>query len=208
MRLLTVLLAAALAADARVVVGEFSTGALYGWEEKSFEGHTRYMLVTDEGRRALQARSRAAASGLFKRIHVDLRETPYLNWSWKVEETLGEIEERRKQGDDYPARVYVVFSGGLLFWRTRAVNYVWSSSQAKGARWLNAYTDNAGMIAVQAGAEAAGEWVAQRRDVREDYRRLFGEDVRFADAVAIMTDTDDTGKAATAYYGDIYFSAQ
>lgn len=206
-RALTIAAVTALAAGAQVVVGDFSAGSLRGWEEKRFEGETRYELVTGDGRRVLRAESRDAASGLYRKVRIDLHETPYLNWSWKVEDTLGEVDERSRGGDDYPARVYIVFSGGLFFWRTRAVNYVWSSSQPRGASWANAYTDNARMIAVRSGPEESGEWVTERRNVREDYRRLFGEDVRFADAVALMTDTDNTGRSATAYYGDIYFSS-
>lgn len=206
-RLPAVMIALVLAAGSTVVVGNFSAGDLDGWEEKRFEGETRYELVGHNGHRVLRAESRGAASGLYKKVRIDLRETPYLHWSWKVQDTLGETDERSRGGDDYPARVYVVFSGGFFFWRTRAVNYVWSSNQPRGASWPNAYTDNARMIAVRSGAGEAGKWVTERRNVREDYRQLFGDDVRFADAVALMTDTDNTGRAATAYYGDIYFSA-
>ncbi|MDZ4154108.1 DUF3047 domain-containing protein, partial [Methylicorpusculum sp.] len=34
----------------------------------------------------------------------------------------------------------------------------------------------------------------------------FGEDIRYIDAVAIMSDSDDSQGKVTAYYGDIYFS--
>ena len=64
------------------------------------------------------------------------------------------------------------------------------------------------MIAVQSGTDHIGRWMMQSRDVRADYRRLFGEEPGRVDAVAIMTDTDNTGAAATAWYGDIWFSAR
>ena len=50
--------------------------------------------------------------------------------------------------------------------------------------------------------------VTERRNVRADFRELFGESVRYVDAVAIMTDTDNTGGTAVAYYGDITFSSE
>ncbi len=213
--LFLILLPAILGAGAPVVVGNFSAGTLDGWDEESFAGHTDYQLVTRDGRQVLQARSQAAASGLFRKVRIDLTRTPYLNWSWKIENTLkydpgsaqGIPDERSKQGDDYPARIYVVFSGGLLFWKTKALNYVWSSSQQQGANWANAYTSNARMIAVQGGDESAGLWVSEQRNIREDFKLLFGKDVRYVDAVAVMTDTDNTGSEALAWYGDIYFSA-
>lgn len=206
--ILLILPAPPLAAGGRIVVAAFSSGDLQGWQEEEFSGETRYTLVSDDGRRVLAAESRGTASGLYRTLRVDLHKTPYLHWSWKVANTLDGVNERSREGDDYPARVYVVFSGGLFFWRTRAINYVWSSNQPEGAEWPNAYADNARMIAVRSGDRQVGRWVTERRNVLEDYRRLFGEDIRYADAVAIMTDTDNSGQAARAFYGDIYFSEE
>lgn len=200
-------LSIAQAADARVTVAAFSRDDLDGWVEKRFAGRTDYRLVDDNGKRVLKAQARAAASGLYKRLPIDLEKTPFLHWSWKVTNVLGPVVETTKAGDDYPARVYVVFSG-RFFWQTRALNYVWSSNQPEGSMWPNAFTSNARMISVRSGAAHLGQWLTERRDVRADYRRAFGEDVVRADAVAIMTDTDNSGGTASAFYGDIYFSGQ
>lgn len=191
---------------ATVNVGDFANHGLDDWQRRSFQGETDYELVDVDGEQVLKAESRAAASGLYRKQTIDLTRTPWLNWRWKVKNTLGDINERSKSGDDYPARVYVVFSGGVAFWRTRTVVYVWSSNQPVGSEWKNAYTDHARVIALQSGDGKAGQWIAEKRDVREDYRRLFGEDVEEADAVAIMTDTDNTGGSATAWYADIRFT--
>jgi len=196
-----------LAGSARIDVGRFSQGDLTGWQPKTFKGETRYVLSTDGERMALYADSRASASGLYRKTHIDLTQTPYLHWSWKIGNRLGRNDERTRDGDDYPARVYVVFSGGLFFWRTRAINYVWSSNQPVGSVWPNAFTGNAGMVAVESGSTGIGKWVSERRDIRADYRNLFGKEPDSADAVALMTDTDNTGLSATAWYGDIWFAA-
>ncbi|MCB1678996.1 MAG: DUF3047 domain-containing protein [Halioglobus sp.] len=191
----------------RLEVARFSAADLSGWEEKHFAGETRYQLRDNSGRHALCAHSEAAASGLFKKIDVDLERTPYLHWSWKVDTLVDGGDERRKQGDDYPARIYVVFSGGLFFWRTRAVNYVWSRSEPPGSAWPNAFTANAQMIAVRSGTEELGQWLSERRDVKADYRRLFGSEAGTIAAVALMTDSDNTKSTAAACYGDIWFAA-
>lgn len=191
-----------------LLVADFESGDLSGWEGKEFKGRTFYSVVDSGGKKALEARSSSAASGMYREVKIDLAKTPYLNWSWKVENTFPGVNEKSKSGDDYPARVYVVFSGGILFWKTRALNYVWSSHQPVGSSWPNAYTKNAVMMAVRSGKRDTGRWVRQKRNVREDFRRLFGEDVSKADAVAIMTDTDNSGRSATAYYGNIFFSSE
>jgi len=191
----------------RLEVARFSAADMSGWKKKSFVGETRYRLREDGDKQALYADSRAAASGLFREIEVDLDQMPYLHWTWKVENLVNGGDERGKQGDDYAARIYVVFSGGLLFWRTRAINYVWSSRESPGSTWPNAFTANAQMIAVRSGPESLGTWLSERRDVKADYQRLFGSEPGKIVAVALMTDTDNTKSAAVAWYGDIWFAA-
>ncbi len=191
-----------------VMVGPFSKEIIKGWDEKSFRGHTEYALIQQDGRSVLAAKSNSAASGLFKKIDIDLERTPYLNWSWKIDHVLAAANERSKKGDDYPARVYVVFSSGPSFWKTRTLNYVWSSNQTVNAEWPNAFTGSAHMIAVEGGREQVGQWRSYRRNVREDFKKYFGEDLVQAHAVAIMTDTDNTDQDASAYYGDIFFTSQ
>jgi hypothetical protein len=100
----------------------------------------------------------------------------------------------------------VVISGGLFFWRTRALNYVWSGSQPVGSTWPNAFTGNAVMVAIRSGDQGLKQWQHERVNLREDLKRYLDKDYTHIDAVAIMTDTDNSGREATAYYGEIYFS--
>ena len=183
-------------------------GDVAGWEEKVFEGRTLYETVRRDGRTVIRATSRGTASGLFLRRRIDLEETPILRWSWRVEGTLGDIDERTRAGDDYSAKVYVIRLHPVFVWRARAVIYVWASTRVPGETWRNAYTDSSRHVAVRSGDAHAGQWVDERRDVRADFRELFGESVRHVDAVAIMTDTDNTGGGAVAYYGDIVFTSE
>jgi hypothetical protein len=206
------LLTSALAAEPeahRVTVATFSAGSLAGWKEESFAGNTEYRLLTspDGGPTALRARTRDAASGLYREVRIDLTRTPWLHWSWRVEDVYRGLDESRKEGDDYPARLYVVVSGGLLFWNTRALSYVWSSSRPVGSHWPNAYTANARLLAVESGPERLGHWRHYRRNLREDWLQLFGEEIDEIDALALMSDSDNGGQSADAWYGDIWFSA-
>ena len=189
-------------------VAVLRNGDTSAWEEKVFSGKTVYEQVTVDGRTVVRATSRGTASGLFRKLRIDLEKTPILEWTWRVEGTLGDIDERTREGDDYSARVYVIRSDPVFFWRTRAVNYVWASTRKVGETWPNAYTDGARHIAVQSGDALAGQWLAERRNVRADFKALFGKDVRYVDAVAIMSDTDNTKGSAVAYYGDVTFASE
>ncbi len=177
------------------------------WERQEFKGITRYEIKTSGNRVYLHATSNGTASGLVRKISVDLAKTPYINWSWRVNQVFSGIDETHREGDDYPARIYIVISGGLFFWRTRAINYVWASQQPIGSVWPNAYAHQATMIAIRSGSTNTGSWVEEKRNVLEDVKRYIGEDVMRIDAVAIMTDTDNTGKSGSADYGNIYFSS-
>lgn len=195
------------AAD-KLVIGSFSSATLAGWESKEFKGVTNYQLIDLAGNKVLKAESEGTASGLFKKQRVDLRKTPFMNWRWRIEKRLGKLNEQTKSGDDYAARVYVVISGGLAFWRTRAINYVWASTSSKGQIWPNAFAgDHAMMIALRSASDETGTWYSEKRNIPDDLKRHFGEDIRYIDAVAVMTDTDNSKSSSMSYYGDIVFSA-
>ena len=198
------------AADQRIIVGAFSQGSMAGWDQKVFKGETDYSLVYDSEKRStvLQAASRAAASGRFQKINVDLTKTPFLNWSWKVSEALVGIDETAKAGDDYSARVFVIVERGIMGWSTLSVNYVWANQHPAGSAWPSPFTSHVRLLAVDSGSKGLNAWITHKRNVRADLREQFGEDIVSVDAVALMTDTDNSGGRAQAYYGDIWFSAE
>ncbi|MDO9269846.1 MAG: DUF3047 domain-containing protein [Methylobacter sp.] len=205
--LLTVLVMQDLAAEPILPLGEFSRNRLDGWERKDFKGETRYRLQTVDGVVVLQAESHASGSGLFKEQRIDLEQTPFLNWSWRIADRLSGLNEQSKPGDDYAARIYVVVKGGLAFWQTKAINYVWAGNTGKDTVWPNAFAgDHAMMIALRGPEAALNVWHSEKRNVRADLQKLFGEDLNAIDAVALMTDTDNSGGHVSAYYGDIWFS--
>jgi hypothetical protein len=192
---------------AQLAIGKFSSGDLSGWNEQTFRGKakTTYQLVSDNGRLALKAQSRSAASGLLTKTDQDPRKHPILRWSWKVEQTLKKEDVTKKTGDDFAARVYVVFPRNF-FWQTRAINYVWAARLPKNSGVPDPYTANAMIVAVESGQEKVGKWVTEERNIYEDYKRLFKEEPQLLGAVAIMTDTDDTGEEVTAWFGDIFLA--
>ena len=150
----------------------------------------------------VKATSRASASALYYEINFDPRDYPILTWRWKVDRVLTKGDALKKEGDDYAARVYVVFPS-FLFWRTRAINYIWANKLPRGQIVPNAFTSNAMMIAVRGGSGEVGRWGEEKRNIVKDYQRCFGQDPPSVGAVAIMTDTDNTEEEAMGWYGPI-----
>ena len=140
--------------------------------------HTRYTVVPEGEGFVLRAQADASASALYRRLDLDPREPRMLSWRWKVEGVLAHSEPRRKSGDDYAARVYV------------------------GFRYDPA---TAGVCIAQSDAGLAGTWVTESHDIYADYRRIVGGggEAPRIEGIALMTDTDDTGERAVAYYDTI-----
>lgn len=194
-------------ANEQQAIGKFSVGDLTGWSDKVFKGKTSYSLASEDGISILKAHSVKAASGLIKKVSIDSKKYPVLRWSWKISHTLKKEDISKKSGDDFVARVYVVFPR-TFFWRMRAINYVWAARMPKDSIAPSPYTTNSRIVAVESGEEKAGIWVSEERNIHEDYRRIFGEEPPRLGAIAVMTDTDDTQDEATAWYGDIFLASQ
>lgn len=212
-------------------VGKFSAsepgGRLpEGWKPLTFKkipALTTYELVRDGEHVVIKATSNASASGLTKEVNIDPKEFPILQWRWKVENLLKNSDATRKDGDDYPARLYITFAydpdkvslgkklkykaGQVLFGDIPigAINYVWERKVPVGSIIDNAYTDFVKMVVVESGPQNLGIWVKESRNIYEDYKKSFREEPPLINGVAIMSDTDNTKEQATAYYGDIVF---
>jgi len=188
--------------ERKILLDDYKQGLSPKWKKESFQGETQYTVVTDRGQPCIRAHSVNSASGLLYEIRYEVKDYPLLEWSWKIKDILDKGDATVKEGDDYAARVYVVFPS-WAFWRTRAVNYIWANKLPQGKAVPNPFTSNAVMIAVQSGRRNAGTWIRERRNVYEDFFRFFGKKPPEAGAIAIMTDSDNTHSQATAWYGPI-----
>ena len=219
------------AADA-ILVGAFSAGtpgALLPapWQPLHFKNiprHTRYELVGRDGVTVLEAQAENSASGVARPLDIDPKKYPILRWRWNVANLIEKSDPTRKSGDDYPARLYITFrrdpsGAGALdrAWSAlgralygveppfAGINYIWERALPKGTVVPNVYTDRVRMIVLESGPDQVGRWVAEERNVYEDYRRAFGAEPPMISGLALMTDSDNTGASATAWYGDISF---
>ena len=187
-----------------IVLGRFSAGDLAGWKPKRFSGETAYRFVKDsEGGTVLEAISDGSASGLVLERRIDLTRTPILIWRWRIERPVNPPDERSRAGDDFAVRIYFGAPGAGWISFPDSIVYVWASRQPEGSSWPNPFTEKVRMVAVDSGAERAGQWRTHRRNMREDFRARFGRDITEITHVAIMTDSDNSRLSARAWYGDI-----
>lgn len=217
----------------QLAVGQFSAstenpGALpENWEPLTFgkiERHTRYALVREQGIMAVKAESNASASGLIRKISIDPKEYPVIQWRWKISNVYEKGDVSKKNGDDYPARIYIAFAYDPdrvgLFEKAKfaavkaiygeyppiaAINYIWGSHAPVGTRVPNPFVDRVKMVVVESGPARANTWITEERNIYEDYKALFNAEPPMISGVAIMTDSDNTGEASEAWFGDIVF---
>jgi hypothetical protein len=214
-----------------LAVGDFSRlapgGLPPGWRALRPAPHapdTRYRLVRDEGMTVLRADAEGSMSALVRDVRIDPRRYPLLRWRWKVAAPLANADMKTRRGDDYAARIYVLFDYdvGRLPIGDRvqlklaralhgsqipaaALNYVWDNRYPVGTLQPNVYTDRARLIVVESGRAKAGRWVIETRDLALDFRAAFGEEPPDVIGIAVASDTDNTGETATAWYGNIEF---
>jgi hypothetical protein len=150
---------------------------------------------------------------------------PWLNWRWKVSRVLEKADMASKGGDDYSARVYVLFDydvGKLqLVDRLRislartlysqevpaaALCYVWDNRHPVGTSRWSAYTERVRMIVLDSGAAHVNSWRPHSRNVAADFRAAFGEEPPTVSGVVLAADTDNTAESVTAWFGDLAFS--
>lgn len=196
-----------------------------GWEQFAIvqgQTPTRYQLVEQDGVVVIQADSAEGGSGLSRKIHIDVRRYPILEWRWRVPRDSGRADGPSRESP--PARLSIAFDGdpGKLDFDDRVkmrmakaltVNglpyasllYVWLNRRPVETVYSSPHTERVRHIVVESGEKRLDEWVTVRRNLVEDYKRAFGEEPGDVVAVGIMTDYGDNNAPRRAFYGDISF---
>ena len=171
------------------------------------DNKTEYSVGSNENGNYLKAVADNAASGLGKKVIIDLNKTPIINITWKVEKDLAGIKENTKKGHDFAARVFAIKKTGATPLSNRAINYVFSSNNKVGENSPSPYTKKSIDNVLSTTQENLNEWVTVKANVKEDFKKFHNLDVDQLDGLAIMSDTDNSKMKAITYYQNIFFSA-
>ncbi|MBD1108946.1 DUF3047 domain-containing protein [Candidatus Pelagibacter sp.] len=194
----------------KVNIFEFTEIELSELEVRKVRGadkKTEYSVGSNDNGNYLKAVADNAASGLGKKVNIDLNKTPIINITWKVEKDLEGIKENTKKGHDFAARVFAIKKTGATPLSNRAINYVFSSNNKVGENFPSPYTKKSIDNVLATTQKNLNEWVTVKANVKEDFKRFHNLDVDQLDGLAIMSDTDNSKMKAITYYQNIYFSA-
>lgn len=195
-----------------------------GWHEVRLPGKasTRYRPVRKDGREAVEATAERSASMWRRRLDIAASQVGTVEFSWWVPALMQNASVADIDREDAAARVLFGFSGDTskLSARTRmmfdlaegltgerppyaTLMYVWEARAPIGAVITNPRVDRIRKLVLDSGSEHLGRWRDHRRDLAADFRLAYGEDPGPLVSVAFMTDADNTGSAARAWYGPV-----
>jgi len=201
-----------------------------GWEQFTIvKGNTptRYQLVEQDGVVVIQADSSEGGSGLSRKIRIDPRRNPIIEWRWRVPRDSGRGGASGPSSVSPPVRLSLAFDGDVAKLdfddRTKlrmakaltatglpyaSLLYVWLNRSPTDTVYASPHTERVKHVVVESGERRLDQWVTVRRNVLDDYRRAFGEEPGNIVAVGIMTDFGDNSMPRRAFYGDITFHQQ
>jgi hypothetical protein len=158
---------------------------------------------------------RDSSFGIKREIHVDLREYPYLNWQWKAVRLPRGGDVRKAATDDQAVQLYVAFpaTGFPAVLNTPIIGYIWDNEAPRG--WTGRSEQIGGgmlrYLVVRNKADRIGEWYTERRNLYDDFRKLF-RDLKGVDTVThgiqFHINSQYTKSEAEGYIGDVFFSRQ
>jgi hypothetical protein len=212
--IVAVALAVAAVAAAQVVVEDWSKvpGGTKGippeWKGQQW-GSPAYdfIVVDDGGKRVIHLKSKNEGSTISKEVKgkVDLKATPILEWSWKAVTLPKGGNSCAKATDDQAAQVYVGWPRFPEAVRSRIIGYVWDTTQPVGTICKSEKTGTVMYIVVRSGAADVNKWLTEHRNVREDFKKVYGDYPDDPGAVSISIDSNDTNSVAESFVGPILF---
>jgi Protein of unknown function (DUF3047) len=180
-----------------------------GWDLDDKKEPIDISLVKEGEQFAVCFKSEASAFGLYNEQDFDIKDYPILNWEWKVTKLPDGGNFLDEDKDDQAAQVYVSF-GSLSFFNkpfVKAVGYYWSSTLPIGTEGECPTWSKSRAIVIETGEEKLGEWITEKRNVYQDYEKLFeDDDPSDVSALRLYTNSQHTETGTEAFFRNIYFS--
>jgi DUF3047 family protein len=208
-------LVAATSAERVIVIEDWMANRLSqrgipsGWTGEGFGQRADYDFTIEQGgeARVLHLKSQNEHSTIVKDItgKVRLKETPILEWTWKVSTLPAGGDVRRKESTDIAAQLYVIWPRFPTLLRSRIIGYIWDATTPAATMVKSQKTGTVTFIVLRSGTKDVGKWISERRNVAEDYRDIFGEIPEDPAAITISIDSNDTHSAAESLMGPIFF---
>lgn len=200
---------------------KYKTNIFSDWrlrDDNIKEASETYVLFKESGNTFLKASSSGNSIQIVRQVKWEIDKYNYISWKWRLHKKPEGANEEARGKNDSGAAIYVLFQRKhipFFSWKYQPVNvikYVWSSSLPRGKVVHKEKTKMGSkiyigkFIVLQSGGEGGG-WITEKRNVLDDYKKVFGESPRYNPfLIGILTDSNDTGSSAIADYDDFIIS--
>jgi hypothetical protein len=178
-----------------------SNGVPQGWKLKEKTGEAEFKILEENGETIAYFKSVSASFSLEKPLNIDPKRYPYISWKWKVLRLPLGGDARLKGKNDQAAQLLIAFKGRKI------ISYIWDTVAPEGSisdesiGWpINLKIK---VITVKSGASDLNKWVSFKRNIVEDYKRLFHEDPQVTEGVRVQINSQRTGTVAETLFGKI-----
>ena len=212
--LVVVALAVAAVAAAQMVVEDWSKvsvgtkGIPPDWKGQNWGSPAYDMtVVEDGGKKVLHLKSKNEGSTISKEVKgkVNLKTTPILEWSWKAVVLPTGGNSCAKATDDQAAQVYVAWPRFPEAVRSQIIGYVWDTTQPVGTICKSEKSGTVTYVVLRSGSAELGKWHTERRNVREDFKKIYGAEPDNPGAVSSSIDSNDTSSMSESFVGAVFF---
>ena len=173
-----------------------------GWYHRTFWTirPMRMRFAVKDGVPALRFETRSTASMLFRHVDLDLSVYRFLVWRWYIEQPIDSpLDERTREGDDQPARLFLVFRTAVG--KLRRMEIIWGNRLKAGDyKYIGGFPH----YVADGGDENIRQWRSETVDLQAVYRHIWpdGAPAHLID-IAIFCDSDDTHGHTVSYVAEV-----
>ena len=176
-----------------------------GWILKIWRGKPELKLIKEKDENVYRLRSKASAISIYKEIKLDVEKNPILEWTWKTTKIPEKGSAKHYSRDDQAIGIYVVFPRFPSMLNSRLIAYIWDSNVPKEKILRSRKQLMVHYIVMRSGKKDLKKWITERRNVLEDYRKIFSSVPPKIGGISIMIDSDDTNSTAESFIKNITF---
>ena len=176
-------------------------GVPQGWKLKEKTGEAEFKILREDGETIAYFKSIAASFSLERPLSIDPKRYPYISWKWKVLRLPLGGDARLKRKNDQAAQIIIAFKG------RKTISYIWDTVAPEGSisdesiGWpINVKIKT---ITVKSGASDLNKWVSFKRNIVEDYKRLYHKNPPLIKGLRVQINSQHTGTVAETLFGKI-----
>jgi hypothetical protein len=170
-----------------------------GWRHRKFWTRSPVTVgfTVKEGVPSMRFETHDSASMLFRSVDIDLAAYPMLAWRWYIELPIRRpLDERTREGDDHPARLFLRFITDRG--ERRAMEVIWGNRLKRET--INTSAISRTLLPTPA-TIGVGRWLDERVDLARVYAEIWKDaaPAHLVD-VAVFCDSDNTHTASISYF--------